>query len=43
MAIEVDPSLTVEAARVRFWFYYPKGTKDNHVIRIITFRLAESF
>jgi len=43
LAIEVDPSQTVEAARTRFFLYYPAGAKNSHVLRIITFRLAESF
>lgn len=43
MSITIDPSVVVAAAVVRFWIYYPPGSKQHHVLRIVTFRTADSF
>lgn len=43
LGLIIDPSLTVEAARIRFWFFYPAGVKQNHVLRIVTYRKPETF
>jgi len=43
LALTIDPSVTIEAARIRFWILYPAGAKQNHVLRIITYRLPTSF
>jgi hypothetical protein len=38
MAYEINPSVTVEAARMRIWVYYPAGTKLEHILRLVTYR-----
>ena len=43
LSLKIDPSQSVEAARVRFWIYYPQGVGQNHVLRIITYRKPETF
>ena len=43
LALTIDPSVTIEAARVRFWITYPAGAKQNHVLRVITYRKPETF
>jgi len=43
LALTIDPSLSVEAARVRFWIYYPAGAKQSHVLRVITYRKPQTF
>jgi len=43
LALKIDPSASVEAARIRFWLYYPAGAKQNHVLRFITYRRPETF
>lgn len=43
LALTINPSQTVEAARIRFWLYYPAGAKQNHVLRIITYRQPATF
>jgi hypothetical protein len=42
LSLKIDPSQSVEAARIRFWIYYPAGAKQNHVLRIITYRKPET-
>jgi hypothetical protein len=40
MGLKIDPSQSVEAARLRVWIYHPAGVKLNHVLRLITFRTS---
>lgn len=42
LALKIDPTVSVEAARIRFWIYYPAGVKQNHVLRFITYRKPET-
>lgn len=35
---DLDPTLTVEAAKLRFFFVHPAGSKHEHVLRFITYR-----
>ena len=34
----MDPSVSAAAAILRLWFYYPAGTVQNHILRLITYR-----
>jgi len=43
LSLKVDPSVSVEAARIRFWIYYPAGAKQTHVLRTITYRQPATF
>jgi hypothetical protein len=38
LAITLDPSLTQEAARIRFWIYYPAGAKETHILGLKSYR-----
>ena len=38
MASPIDPTATVEAARIRVWVYYPAGVKLEHILRLVTYR-----
>lgn len=42
LSLKVDPSQSVEAARIRFWIFYPEGAKQNHVLRVMTYRKPET-
>jgi len=43
LALTIDPSQSVEAARSRFWIYYPQGAVQSHILRVITFRQRDTF
>jgi hypothetical protein len=38
LALKLDPSATVEAARIRFWLYYPAGAKQTHILGLKSYR-----
>jgi hypothetical protein len=38
LALTLDPSVTVEAARIRIWVYYPAGAKQTHVLGLKSYR-----
>jgi hypothetical protein len=42
MSYAVDPTTSIEAGRLRIWLYYPKGTSNTHVLRLITYRPINS-
>ena len=38
----LDPTVNAEGGKMKFWFYYPKGTSHTHVVRLITYRQPET-
>jgi hypothetical protein len=38
LALKLDPTATVEAARIRFWLYYPAGAKQTHILGLKSYR-----
>jgi len=40
IAMRVDPAAAPAAmsAKLRIWIYYPAGTKNEHILRLVTFR-----
>ena len=38
LAMKVDPSQSAYAAKLRVWLFYPAGTQNEHVLRLVTFR-----
>lgn len=38
LAVTLDPSASAEAARIRFWIYYPAGAKQTHVLGLKIYR-----
>ena len=43
IALSLNPTVSSEAARTRFWVFYPEGVKQTHVLRLVTYRQAGTF